>query len=201
MDLPDKSAGEPVPKKKVITPVASGAKKVERPATRRFFDFLFAESPKALAGKVARDVLWPRAKAGFEEAANSFLAGMLWGDGVNRPIPNIVKGTVLRGGGMNYNTISTQNSLSQARLANVSRSVGNYQDLVLPTQQMAEAVLGNMYELLNEYRVVAVADLYEAAGVTPAPSDNAYGWMSMDGSRISKVRDGYLLELPRPSLL
>jgi hypothetical protein len=201
MDLPDKTAGEPQPKKKVITPVASGAKKVDRPATRRFLDFLFAESPKALAGKVARDVLWPRAKAGFEEAANSFLAGMLWGDGVNRPLPNIVKGTVLRGGGMNYQAISTQNSMTQARQANVSRSSGNYQDLVLPTQPMAEAVLGNMYELLNEYRMVAVADLYEAAGVTPAPSDNAYGWMSMDGARISKVRDGYLLELPRPSLL
>jgi hypothetical protein len=201
MDLPDKTAGEPQPKKKVFTPVASGAKKVDRPATRRFFDFLFAESPKALAGKVARDVLWPRAKAGFEEAANSFLAGMLWGDGVNRPLPNIVKGTVLRGGGMNYQAISTQNSMTQARQANVSRSSGNYQDLVLPTQPMAEAVLGNMYELLNEYRMVAVADLYEAAGVTPAPSDNAYGWMSMDGARISKVRDGYLLELPRPSLL
>lgn len=201
MDLPDKTAGEPAPKKKVITPVASGAKKVERPATRRFFDFLFAESPKALAAKVAREVMWPRAKAGFEEAANSFLAGMLWGEGVNRPLPNIVKGTVLRGGGVNYNSISTQTSMTQARQANVSRSSGNYQDLVLPTQQMAEAVLGNMYELLNEYRMVAVADLYEAAGVTPAPSDNAYGWMSMDGARISKVRDGYLLELPRPSLL
>jgi hypothetical protein len=102
---------------------------------------------------------------------------------------------------MNYQAISTQNSMTQARQANVSRSSGNYQDLVLPTQPMAEAVLGNMYELLNEYRMVAVADLYEAAGVTPAPSDNAYGWMSMDGARISKVRDGYLLELPRPSLL
>jgi hypothetical protein len=200
MDLPDKTAAVAPPKKE-IKPVVSGAKKVDRPATRRFLDFLFAESPKALAGKVARDVLWPRAKAGFEEAANSFLAGMLWGDGVNRPLPNIVKGTVLRGGGMNYQAISTQNSMTQARQANVSRSSGNYQDLVLPTQQMAEAVLGNMYELLNEYRMVAVADLYEAAGVTPAPSDNAYGWMSMDGARISKVRDGYLLELPRPSLL
>ena len=200
MDLPDKSAPQGVPKK-AIKPVVSGAVQVQRPATRRFFDFLFAESPKVLAKKIGRDIVVPRLKASFEEAANGFLGGMLWGDGANRPMNHMVRGTVLRGGGVNYAHISDPaNALTQARQATVQSS-GNYQDIVVPTQQFAEVLLANMYDLLNQYRVVAVADLYELAAITPAPSDNAYGWTSLDTARISKVRDGYLLELPRPTLI
>lgn len=199
MDLPDKTIPL-APPKKDIKQVVQGASLVKRPATRRFMDFVFAESPKTLGKKIGRDVVVPRIKAGLEQAFNEFLSGMLWGDGSNRPAGHIVQGTVLRGGGVNYNQASTS-LLSQARQANVSRSSGNYQDIVVPTQQFAETLLANMYELLNQYRVVAVADLYESAGLTPAISDNSYGWTSLDGARISKVRDGYLLELPRPTLI
>jgi hypothetical protein len=201
MDLPDKSL--PQAPKKNITPVVSGVVQVKRPATRRFMDFVFQESPKELTKRVGRDVIAPRFKAGIEEALNSFIAGMMWGDGANRPISNVVRGTVLRGGGVNYSAVSQgPQSLMQARQANETRSSsGNYQDLIMPTQQTAELVLANMYELLNQYRVVAVADLYELAEITPAPSDNSYGWTSFDGARIRSVGNGYVLELPRPSLI
>lgn len=198
MDLPDKSVGA-TPKKEIK--VIGQAIQVKRPATKRFFDFLFAESPKDLAKKVGRDVIIPRMKAGFEEAAGSFLSGMLWGGG-SRPPSNIVSGTVLRNGAVNYSGISTQNAMLAARQASVPvQSSGNYQDLVVPTQEIAESYLANMYTLLNQYRVVAVADLYEMAAITPAISDNGYGWTSLDGARISKIREGYLLELPRPTLI
>lgn len=202
MDLPDKTAAVTPPKKE-IKAVVSGAKKVQRPASRRFFDYLFAESPKDLAKKVGRDVVVPRVKAGFEQAFNEFLSGMLWGNGMARPPSNLVQGAVIRpGGGINYNAASTQpSSMTQARQAIVSQSSGNYQDLVLPSQGFAETLLANLIDLLNQYRVVAVADLYELAGMTPAISDNSYGWTSLDTARISKVRDGFLLELPRPSLI
>lgn len=202
MDLPNKSE-EPNAPKKDIKPVISGAVKVPRPATKRFLAFLFAESPKAMLGKIGREVLVPRAKAGVEEAFNSFVHGMFWGQG-SPPISNMVRGNVLRGGGVNYQQISSgpSSALTQARESNVSRGGGgNYQDIVSPTQQAAEILLANMYDTLNQFRVVAVADLYEMAGLTPAISDNSYGWYNLDGARISKVRDGYLLELPRPTVI
>jgi hypothetical protein len=201
MDLPDKTAAVTPPKKE-IKAVVSGAKKVKRPATRRFMDYLIAESPKAIAKKVLDEVVVPRVKAGIEQAFNEFLSGMLWNNSMNRPPSNLVSGPMLRGGGVNYNVISSQqSSLQQARQATVSQSSGNYQDLVLPNQEYAETLLANLIELMNTYRVVAVADLYELAGQTPAISDNSYGWMSLDTARISKVREGFLLELPRPSLI
>lgn len=202
MDLPDKSAQIPgvSPPKKEIKQVVSGAKQVKRPATRRFFDFLFAESPKELSRKVGREVVVPRLKASFQEAAGSFLNGLLWGNG-SPPMNNIVQGTVLQRNGISYSAMSNPNVLSQARQANVTASSGNYTDIILPTQQFAETLLANMFELLNRYRVVAVADLYESAGITPAPSDNAYGWSSLEGARIRPVGNGFVLELPRPTLI
>lgn len=198
-DFPDKS--EPQTPKKEIKPLISGAKPIARPASRRFMDYLLAESPKAIAGRVGRDIIVPRLKGGFEEAVNGFLSGMLWGDG-SKPMSNIVRGTVLRSGGINYQGISSQQSgLQQARQANEARSSGNYQDLVCGTQQQAEILLAGMFALLNQYNVVAVGDLYEMANITPAPSDNAYGWVTLDGSRIVKAQEGYVLQLPRPNLI
>lgn len=201
MELPDKSA--PVVGPKEIKPVISGVVQVKRPASRRFKDFLMAESPKVLLARIARDVLVPRAKAGLEEAAQAYISGMFWGDSANRPISNIVRGTVMRGGGINYAGISSPSTMAQAMQAS-HRPSGNYQDLVCGSQQQAETLLANMYELLRSYHVVAVGDLYELAGIPSNQiriSDNGYGWTSLEGARISKVREGYLLELPRPTLI
>lgn len=203
VDLPDKSAtaksATASSDKPKLEPVTK-AEKVQRPATRRFMDRLFAESPKALGGRVLRDVIEPRIKAGVEEALNSFISGMMWGDSANRPISSM-RGTVLRGGNVSYSAMSSPSALSQARAAVPRRAMGNYHDIALPTQQDAELVLANMYEVLNEYRRVAVADLYELVGLSSETSDNGYGWTSLDGARINKTRAGYSLELPRPSLL
>lgn len=200
MDLPDKTAAQPP--KKVIVPVAS-SKAVKRPASKRFFDFLFAESPKVILRNIATNVLVPRAKAGLEEAGNIFLASMMWGDPSNRPMSNVVKGTVIRGGVVNYAGLSNgQPGMSQAMHASPSRETGgNYRDLVFGTLQDAEKVLANLYDLMNQYRIVAVGDLYELASQPTSPSDNGFGWTSLDGARISRARDGFVLELPRPSLL
>ncbi len=200
MQLPDKSGDQP--KKAAVQPVVTSSKMVSRPASRRFFDFMFAESPKELLKRVAANVLVPRAKAGLEEAANNFLAGMLWGDASNRPMSNIVKGTVIRGGAVNYAALSNTASPSmlQARMA-APATGGNYHDIVFGTVQDAELVLANMYERINEYRIASLGDLKEMANQPTTPSDEAYGWTSLDGARISKVRDGYALELPRPTLI
>ncbi len=199
MELPDKSVGpKPGPEKKVKAAVVSGAVPVSRPATRRFLDFLFAESPKAVGKKIASDVIMPRLKQGVEEAFNSFLSGMLWGGG---PRPGgMMSGNLMRGGGTAYSNISTSASLLQARQA-TQQKPPSYEDWVFNTQQEAELVLANMFELLNSYRVVAIGDLNDLLGNTSQPTDNAYGWTNLDGARISKDREGFRLELPRPSLV
>lgn len=200
MDLPDKGS-PPSPKKDIKPVVSGGVKKVQRPATRRFLDFMFAESPKALASKIGRETIVPRIKQGMEEAFNSFVHGMFWGKGES-PLPNNIHQQIMRGGGVNYQAISSQTSaLTQARVANQSRSHGNYEDLICPNQQIAEALLANMYNLLNQFNVVAVGDLYELAGMSSSISDGSYGWTNLDTARIRPTQGGFVLELPRPNLI
>ena len=203
MELPNKGEPQQAPRKK-LDPVISGASPTSRPASKRFFGFLFAESPKALSKKIGREIVVPRMKASFEEAARGFLSGMLWGHGNPGMTSGIVQGTVLHGG-TNYRAISSGpiSALQQAQMATTgtSTSSGNYKDLICPTQHEAEILLARMWDLFNQYRIVTVADLYESARITPQPSDNSYGWTSLEGARIVPDRAGYVLQLPRPVLV
>lgn len=203
MDLPNKSPSAAVPPeapKKNIQPVVDGAVKAPRPITRRFLDAVFAESPKELGKRVWANNLVPQGKAAAEAALNAFIHGMFWGQG-QAPVSNIVRGSVLRGGAQVYhNAQNVPSALNQAQ-QQIQRSSGNYQDVVVGTQLDAETILAQLYSVLNEYRVVSVGDLYEMARIETVPSDNAYGWYSMDGARICKVINGFQLELPRPVLI
>lgn len=202
MDLPDKTQGQPTPPpKKVQAPVASGAKLVKRPATKRFMDFMFAESPKDVSRNIGKNVVVPHIKRGVQEAFNAFINGMFWGGGQN-PGQAFMQGTVLRPGMTSYNLMSQPSGpMGMAQAAVSNRTAGNYQDIVFPTMQMAEAVLANLYELFNQYRMVSVGDLYELAGIKGEISDNAIGWTSLDGARITAQGAGFLLSLPRPHQL
>jgi hypothetical protein len=203
MDLPNKQdPPKDVPKREIHAVVSEGVVvKAPRPVTRRFLDFVFAESPKDIAKRVLTNTLAPRLKAAGEEAANNFLHSMLWGQG-SAPVSQIVKGTVIRGGTNVYAAASAQPSaLTQAREANTARPSGIYQDLTCPTQEIAEQILAQLYEVFNQYRVVSVADLYEMAKIPTATSDNAYGWLSLDGARITQDRSGFVLQLPKPTLV
>lgn len=208
MDLPnkDQSPQPTTPARKKIEPVIPGAVATKRPATRRFLGFLFAESPRELGQNVAKNVIVPRLKLGFEEAFNSFLSGMLWGNSGIRPPQGLLRGTTI-GGGTDYRVISSGgqpiSGLAQARQEQIHTvtSVGNYRDLVCATEHHAQLLLATIYDIHNQYRIVSVADLYEAANKTPSPGDGNYGWTSLEGARIVKDREGFRLELPRPVLL
>jgi len=200
MELPDKSKpAQPAKKVKRVVP-AGAAKPAKRPATNRFFDFVFAESPKDLGKRVVANTVVPRLKAAGEEAIGSFLHGMLWGGG-SPPPSQLVQGAVLRGGGVNYNALSNGVVMPQNALPGVVNQHGPYSDVVVPTEQFAQAVLSQMFDLFNQYRVVTVGDLYEAAGLSSDPQHEGLGWYSLEGSKITKDREGFRIALPRPTTI
>lgn len=202
MEFPNKSENpQTAPQKKVLAPIVPpGAMKVKRPATRRFLDFVFAESPKVIARNVANNVLMPRLKEGTLQALNSFASGMLYGNGA--PPQNVMTGSLLRNGGLNYQAISnTPSGLQQAMAANQSRPTVKYQDVRFNNQQHAEVVLANLFNLLKQFNQVAIGDLNDMLGISSEISDNAYGWTTLNGATISQDKNGWLLELPPSKLL
>jgi predicted transcriptional regulator len=82
----------------------------------------------------------------------------------------------------------------------------NYRDILLTNKEDAMSVLGDLKDLLDEYGVVTVSDVFNVAGVvTSTFTDTKYGWTSLLGAYIRPNKDvdkdGYRLVLPEPRLL
>ncbi len=82
-----------------------------------------------------------------------------------------------------------------------NRARHNFDDIVIGSRGEAEEVLSNLVDLTVDYNQATVADLYELVGITGNFTDNKYGWTDLRSASVSRVRDGYLLNLPKCILL
>lgn len=73
----------------------------------------------------------------------------------------------------------------------------SYDDIILNSRGEAEDVLARMDELMDTYGLVRVADLYDLVGITGNYTDNKYGWTNIRNAEIVRVRDGYMIKMPR----
>ena len=73
----------------------------------------------------------------------------------------------------------------------------NRPDIILSNRGEAEDVLSRMDELIEAYGLVRVADLYDLVGITGNYTDNKYGWTNIRNAEIIRVRDGYMIKMPR----
>ncbi len=82
-----------------------------------------------------------------------------------------------------------------------AKSNYSYNDLIFDNRGDAEVVLERMYELLDRFDAVSIADLFELAGESCNYTDNKYGWTNLDDARVQPVRGGYIIQLPRATTL
>lgn len=76
-----------------------------------------------------------------------------------------------------------------------------YEDIVMPSKEDAENVLNMMADVIEEYGAISLADLYEMVGFNSDYTDQRYGWTDIGKTVIRRVREGYLLEFPSPTVL
>lgn len=77
----------------------------------------------------------------------------------------------------------------------------SYDTLTWEYKEDAMEILDRMDEIVEQYGVVRVADLFEMAGVTGnGPTDHNYGWTSITSASVERDRYGeYYIKLQRPS--
>lgn len=90
-----------------------------------------------------------------------------------------------------YDKDRQKNSVARTRVGY------DYDDIILDNRGEAEEVLTRMDELIDEYGLVSVADLYDLVGVTGNYTDNKYGWTDIRSASVVRVRDGYMIKLPK----
>lgn len=74
----------------------------------------------------------------------------------------------------------------------------DYDEIIFDSRRDAEEVLSSMEDLIDRYKVASVSDFYEFADQDSVYTDRYYGWTNLRSSDIIRVRDGYVIKMPKP---
>jgi hypothetical protein len=81
------------------------------------------------------------------------------------------------------------------------RAKHDFDEIVLDQRAEAEEVIDRLYDVVSRYEQATVADLYDLVGLSSTHTDHKWGWTDLRGAGVSRIRDGYLLDLPDPEPL
>lgn len=182
---------KPVEERKKVDKVVTGIVKTKKKSEiKKFTDVFISEDISNVKTYLLTDVLVPAIKKLVIDTVT---------DGINM----ILNGGTGRGHrGTNASYVSYRqysDQIDSNRHGNESRgrSGYNYDDIILESRGEAEDVLSRMDELIDMYGTVSVADMYDLVGKTCNYTDNKYGWTNIRNAEPIRVRDGYMLKLPK----
>lgn len=187
------------PEKKKIEKVISGTAKVKKKnEIRKFADIFISEDIKNVKSYVFMDVLVPAIKKAISDIVTDGIDMILYGGNGKRSksSSNASKVSYRNYYDRRDDSGGAYGGHSYRSPAN-ARSSYSYDDITLERRGEAEDVLARMNELIDTYGVVSVADLYDLVGITGSYTDNKYGWTNISNAEAVRVRDGYLLKLPK----
>lgn len=161
----------------------------------KFSETFFGDDTKSVGSYIVWDVLLPAAKNTISEMVSTGIEMLLFGE---------ARGDrTRRDKGRSYVSYSSiygrGRSERQEPLRNRARH--KFDDIIIESRGEAEEVLSGLVELIENYDVASVADFYDLVGATSDYSDNKYGWDNLSRASVTRVREGYILVLPKPLAL
>lgn len=184
-----------------IEKVIEGNVTTRKPSVGRRFKETFAgEDSSSVWEYVLLDVLVPAVKDMVVDAGQQALEKLIFGEARPGNRRSFSRAAPSSNGHISYNGVSKVGTRPDPRreLSRSARSAHTFDDIVFEQRHQATDVLDKLYETLEKYDLVTVQDLYDACGITSSFTDAKYGWDSLSGSGVDRVRGGYLLRLPKP---
>ena len=183
-------AREEVAEKKVEKVVSGKTSTKKKSGMRKLSDTFLSEDVSNVKSYIFSEVLLPAAKKLVSDIVTNGIDMLLYGKIKNK------KGNSSKVSYSRY--YDDRRDRSRDYRSPVVRNNFDYDEIIFETRGDAEAVLDAMYDILNQYKVVSVAELYDLASITTHNyTCNNYGWIDLRGSSVVHVRDGYILKLPR----
>lgn len=186
----EESKASPDEKKKVEKVVTGVVKTKKKSGLSKFASDFISEDAKNVKSYIFSDVLIPAAKKAISDIVTDGISMILYG-GTGRKKGSTVSNVSYRS---YYDRDSRDRYTSEPSR---TRTGYNYDDIILETRGEAEEVIRQMMELVETYDVVSVADLYDLVGMSCQYTDNNYGWTNVRNAEVVRVRDGYMLKLPK----
>ncbi len=190
-DYTDSSKQLPVKaEEKNITPVAH-AKGMRK--KNKFVNSVIAEEAADVKNTIVGDVLIPALKKTIVDAVTNSIEMLIYGS-----TGNIKRSGTSKVSYRSYYDDDGKRWKDRVNDRRDYRSAGyDYDDLIFGTRGEAEMILDNMFEILDRYKVVTVADLYDLAGERGRYTDNKFGWTDISSASVVRIRDGFVIKLPR----
>lgn len=175
-------------RKKLEKVVKGTVKTKKKNGIRKFADDFIADDAKDIKSYVVGDVLIPSLKKAISDIVTNGVDMILYGENAKNKKRSA-------SGHISYRDYYDRRD--DRFSSNRTRVVYGYDDIILESRGEAEEVLSRMDELIDSYGVASVADLYDLIGKTSNYTDNKYGWTNLRNAEAVRVRDGYLLKLPK----
>ena len=183
-------AKELVPKKKVEKVIKGTAKVHKKSKASKITGALISEDASNVKTYIVSDVLIPAVKKLVCDIVKDGIEMILYGGSTGG------RKSSSRVDYVSYNRYSDRRDTNRYDRGSYRRAY-SYDDVTVDTRGEAEHVLTCMDELIETYGYVSVADLYDLVGITGNYTDNKYGWTNIRNAEPVRVRDGYMLKLPK----
>ena len=180
---------ESLPEKKRVEKVVHGKVKVRpKSGLHKLTDVFISEDAANVKSYIVMDVLVPAVKKAISDIVRDGIDMILYGESKGRSSSSSSY--------VSYRDYSRRDE-DRFRDRDRDRRGYNHDDIVLASRGEAEEVITRMDELIETYGVVSVADLYDLVGKTCEYTDNKYGWTNVRNAEPIRVRDGWMLRLPK----
>ena len=177
-------------RKKIEKVVTGKVKTKKKSEISKLKDTFISEDVSNVKSYIVMDVLIPAAKKAISDIVRDGIDMILYGD--------TRSGRSSSGASyVSYRSYSDRDRRDTRRESSRTRVGYDYDDIILESRAEAEEVLRRMDELIETYGIVSVADLYDLVGKSCNYTDNKYGWINIRNAEPVRVRDGYLLKMPK----
>lgn len=175
---------------KKIEKVITGEAKSKKNEIRKFTDIFISEDIGNVKSYILLEVLVPAIKKAISDIVTNGIDMVLYGETGHTKKDSAASKVSYRN---YYEKSNERRDFNSPK----TRSGYSYDDIILDNRGEAEDVLSRMDELVAAYGLVSVADLYDLVGITGNYTDNKYGWTDIRSASVVRVRDGYMLKLPK----
>ena len=183
--------------KKVEKVISGEVVPQKKSAVQKLAEALVSEDISSVRSYILTDILIPSAKkAAFDIVSNcadmmkNGAETILYGKNSRTHKNSIIQE-------VSYRNYYSRRSDPPGKNIQPAEKKYNYRNFIFKNRGDAEEVLLKMDELIQVYGLVRVGDLYDMIGVSGDYTDNDYGWTSIRTAETIRVRDGYILKLPK----
>lgn len=178
--------------KKLTSVVSAGAKTKKKSEMAKLSDIFISEDIHNVKSYVFLDVLVPAIKKAISDIVTNGIDMILYGESGRSDRKR--SGASKVSYGSYYRSDRDRDRRESVR----ARSGFDFDDIVFDNRGDAESVLTAMEDVIDQYGVVSVGDLYDLADVsTNNYAINKYGWTDLRSAEVVRTRDGYMIKLPR----